>query len=411
METEDKDKKILGLRRNVFWLGIVSLFNDFSGEMVYSVMPGFLSAVFGAPPILIGFLEGFADALASFLKIYFGWFSDKIKKRKFLSVIGYSLSTATRWFLSLTGNFWQVFLLRAIDRGGKGLRDPPRDALISESVESSELGKSFGYHRAMDTTGKVLGPLAAIIILPLVLGDYRLLFKIAFVFGILAVVAFFFVKEIHPQVGGEKFNSLKLKDDGVKASDIKKIFSLSEYTREFKLFILSIFIFGLGEMPIALTLLKSKEIGLDGFSIPLMYLISNLAFVLFAIPAGRISDKIGERKILILGFLAAIIAYVNLAVFSNLYFVILGFIFIGLYSAMTDGVERALASKLVVHEKLAAGQGFLNAAVGISSLLSSLIGGGIWTIFGSGPAFVYGIFMMVVGLFFFVVLNKSRKEV
>lgn len=411
METEDKDKKILGLRRNVFWLGIVSLFNDFSGEMVYSVMPGFLSAVFGAPPILIGFLEGFADALASFLKIYFGWFSDKIKKRKFLSVIGYSLSTATRWFLSLTGNFWQVFLLRAIDRGGKGLRDPPRDALISESVESSELGKSFGYHRAMDTTGKVLGPLAAIIILPLVLGDYRLLFKIAFVFGILAVVAFFFVKEIHPQVGGEKFNSLKLKDDGVKASDIKKIFSLSEYTREFKLFILSIFIFGLGEMPIALTLLKSKEIGLDGFSIPLMYLISNLAFVLFAIPAGRISDKIGERKILILGFLAAIIAYVNLAVFSNLYFVVLGFIFIGIYSAMTDGVERALASKLVVHEKLAAGQGFLNAAVGISSLLSSLIGGGIWTIFGSGPAFVYGIFMMVVGLFFFVVLNKSRKEV
>lgn len=411
METEDKDKKILGLRRNVFWLGIVSLFNDFSGEMVYSVMPGFLSAVFGAPPILIGFLEGFADALASFLKIYFGWFSDKIKKRKILSVIGYSISTSTRWFLSLTGNFWQVFLLRAIDRGGKGLRDPPRDALISESVESSELGKSFGYHRAMDTTGKVLGPLAAIIILPLVLGDYRLLFKIAFVFGILAVVAFFFVKEIHPQVGGEKFNSLKLKDDGVKASDIKKIFSLSEYTREFKLFILSIFIFGLGEMPIALTLLKSKEIGLDGFSIPLMYLISNLAFVLFAIPAGRISDKIGERKILILGFLAAIIAYVNLAVFSNLYFVVLGFIFIGLYSAMTDGVERALASKLVVHEKLAAGQGFLNAAVGISSLLSSLIGGGIWTIFGSGPAFVYGIFMMVVGLFFFVVLNKSRKEV
>ncbi|MEK7478610.1 MAG: MFS transporter, partial [Patescibacteria group bacterium] len=388
METEDKDKKILGLRRNVFWLGIVSLFNDFSGEMVYSVMPGFLSAVFGAPPILIGFLEGFADALASFLKIYFGWFSDKIKKRKILSVIGYSISTSTRWFLSLTGNFWQVFLLRAIDRGGKGLRDPPRDALISESVESSELGKSFGYHRAMDTTGKVLGPLAAIIILPLVLGDYRLLFKIAFVFGILAVVAFFFVKEIHPQVGGEKFNSLKLKDDGVKASDIKKIFSLSEYTREFKLFILSIFIFGLGEMPIALTLLKSKEIGLDGFSIPLMYLISNLAFVLFAIPAGRISDKIGERKILILGFLAAIIAYVNLAVFSNLYFVVLGFIFIGIYSAMTDGVERALASKLVVHEKLAAGQGFLNAAVGISSLLSSLIGGGIWTIFGSGPAFV-----------------------
>jgi len=406
METENKDKKILGLRPNVFWLGIVSLMNDFSGEMVYSVMPGFLSAVFGAPPILIGFLEGFADALASFLKIYFGWFSDKIKKRKILSVIGYSLSTTTRWFLSLAGNFWQVFILRAIDRGGKGLRDSPRDALISESVEPGELGKSFGYHRAMDTTGKVLGPLAAIILLPLIMNDYRLLFKIAFVFGIFAVIAFFFVKEIKK----EKTTNIEIKDDGVKAHNIKKIFSLSEYSGEFKLFILSIFIFGLGEMPIALTLLKSKEIGLDGFSIPLMYFVTNLAFVLFAIPAGKISDKIGERKVLILGFLAAITAYVNLAVFSNLYFVILGFIFLGLYSAMTDGVERALASKLVVHEKLAAGQGFLNAAIGISTLLSSLIGGGIWTVFGSAPAFVYGIFMMIIGLFSFIALNKNKKE-
>lgn len=406
IETENKSKKILGLRKNVFWLGIVSLFNDFSGEMIYSVMPGFLTTVLGAPPIFVGFIDGFADALASFLKIYSGWLSDKIKKRKFLSVIGYSLSTSTRWFLALAGNFWQVFFLRAVDRVGKGLRDSPRDALISESVEASELGKSFGYHRAMDTVGKVLGPLAAIIILPLILNDYRLLFKIAFVLGIFAVAAFFFVRETKK----EKFGNMELKDDGIKATDIKKIFSLSEYSKEFKLFILSIFIFGLGEMPIMLTLLKSKEIGLDGFSIPLMYFVTNIAFVLFAIPAGRISDKIGERKILILGFLAAIIAYVNLAVFRNVYFVILGFIFLGLYSAMTDGVERALASKLVAREKLAAGQGFLNAAIGISTLLSSLIGGGIWTLFGSGPAFVYGIFMMIIGLFSFIVLNKNRRE-
>jgi len=401
------DKKIIGLKPNVFWLGIVSLFNDFSGEMIYSVMPGFLTVVLGAPPIFVGLIDGFADALASFLKIYSGWLSDKIKKRKFLSVIGYSLSTSTRWFLALTGNFWQVFFLRAIDRVGKGLRDSPRDALISESVEPGELGKSFGYHRAMDTIGKVLGPLSAIIILPLILNDYRMLFKIAFVLGIFAVIAFYFVKETKK----EKFGNIELKDDGIKAHDLKKIFSLSEYSKEFKLFILSIFIFGLGEMPIALTLLKSKEVGLNGFSIPLMYFVTNAAFVLFAIPAGRISDKIGEKKILILGFLAAIIAYVNMAVFKNVYFVVLGFIFLGLYSAMTDGVERALASKLVVHEKLAAGQGFLNAAIGISTLLSSIIGGGIWTFFGSGPAFAYGIFMMVIGLFSFIALNKRKSEV
>ena len=402
METEQKQKKIMGLAPNVFWLGIVSLMNDFSGEMVYSVMPGFLSTVFGAPPILIGFLEGFADALASFLKIYFGWVSDKIRKRKILSVIGYSISTSTRWFLALTSNYWQVFFLRAIDRSGKGLRDPPRDALISESVKEGELGKSFGYHRAMDTAGKVLGPLSAIILLPLILNDYRSLFKIAFIFGIFAVITFFFVKE-------SKKSETLVTNNNIKPSNIRRIFSLSEYGREFKLFILSIFIFGLGEMPIALTLLKSKEIGLNSFSIPLMYFVTNLAFVLFAIPAGKISDKIGERKILILGFLAAIAGYVNLAIFRNIPFVVLGFALLGLYSAMTDGIERALTSKLVVREKLAAGQGFLNAAIGISSLISSLIGGWIWTKFGSPPAFAYGVLMMIVGLFCFVILNKNKQ--
>jgi len=406
METDKKDVKILGLRPNVFWLGIVSLFNDFSGEMVYSVMPGFLTTVFGAPPILVGFLEGFADALASFLKIYFGWFSDKIRKRKFLSVIGYSLSTSTRWFLSLTGNFWQVFFLRAMDRVGKGLRDSPRDALISESVAPGELGKSFGYHRAMDTVGKVLGPLSAIIILPLILNDYRLLFQIAFVLGIFSVLSFVFVRETHP-----KGEVLKPHDDGIKASDLRKIFSLKEYSREFKFYILSIFIFGLGEMPVALTLLKSKEAGLNGFSIPLMYFVTNLAFVLLAIPAGKLADKIGERKIVAGGFLAAIAAYANLAVFTNMFNIVFGFILLGLYFAMTDGVERALASKLVASTKQAAGQGFLNSAIGISTLLSSLIGGGIWTKYGSGPAFGYGIIMMVIGLFSFIVLNRRKKEV
>ncbi len=404
-ETEKTEKNILGLRPNVFWLGIVSLWNDFSSEMVYSVMPGFLTVVFGAPPILIGFLEGFADALASFLKIYFGWFSDRIRKRKILSVIGYSISTATRWVLAFAGNFWEVFFLRAIDRVGKGLRDSPRDALISESVEASDLGRSFGFHRAMDTLGKVFGPLAAIIILPLILNDYRLLFKIAFVFGILAVISFFFVKE----KGKDKDGFFVKKEDGVKAYNLKKIFSLSEYTREFKLFILAVFIFGLGEMPVALTLLKSREIGLNGYSIPLMYFVYSLAFVIFAIPAGKISDKIGERKILAAGFLVAIASYINFAIFQNLFNVVFGFILLGIYSAMTDGVERAFASKLVPLHKLAEGQGFLNAAIGISTLLSSLIGGGIWTVYGSTPAFYYGVIMMIIGLFSFIVLSNNKK--
>src|SRR3989338_3419444 len=200
----DKEKRIFGLQKNVFFLGLVSLLNDFSAEMIQSVMPAFLTVVLGVPPVLIGFLEGFADALASILKIYFGWFSDKIGKRKILAVTGYIIAVSTRWFLALVTGFGQVFVLRAIDRVGKGLRDSPRDALISESVESRELGKSFGYHRAMDTIGATLGPLSAVFLLPLILNDYRLLFKIGFVLGILSVLTFVFVKDVKARKPEEK---------------------------------------------------------------------------------------------------------------------------------------------------------------------------------------------------------------
>lgn len=394
------DRRIFGLRKNVFWLGLVSLFNDFSAEMMYSVMPGFLTVVLGAPPVFVGFIEGFADALASVLKIYFGWFSDKIGKRKIMAVGGYAISVSTRWFLALVGNFWQVFILRSIDRIGKGLRDSPRDALISESVERHEISKSFGYHRAMDTVGAALGPLAAVLIMPMIMNDYRLLFQISFVFGLLAVLTFVFVRDV------------KTRTSEIHAAPHPDFsFSLKEYSGVFKEYILAVFLFGIGVMPVALMLLKSKEIGLNGFSIPLMYFVYNLSFVIFAIPAGKLADRIGEKKVIAGGFLAAIVSYLNLAMFSTIGSVLVGFLTFGLYSAMTDGVERALASKLVPENKLASGQGFLNASVGISSLLAGLAGGTIWTKFGSQPAFLYGAVMMAIGLAIFIHLNTRKKVV
>ncbi|MEK7192049.1 MAG: MFS transporter [Patescibacteria group bacterium] len=386
-------RRIFGLVPNVFFLGLVSLFNDFSSEMVYSVMPAFLTVVLGAPPVFVGFIEGFADALASFLKIFAGWFSDRIGKRKILSVIGYSLSTATRYALSLVANFWHVFALRAIDRVGKGFRDSPRDALISESVERSEVGRSFGYHRAMDTIGGALGPLAAVILLPLLAYNYRLLFFMGFLFGILAVLAFVFVRDIP-------------RDPEKPLRKIPFTFSLKEFSASFKFYILAVFLFGLGFLPLGLVLLQSPIIGLEAISIPVMYFIYSLSFVIFAIPFGRLSDKIGEEKVLMLGFLFAIIGYSALIFFNNPIGVFFSFIIFGVYSAMTDGVERALASKLVMSEQLASGQGFLNAAVGISSLLAGLIGGSLWTFFGPAPAFIYSIVTMSIGLLFFLLYNK-----
>lgn len=392
----DGQKRIFGLRPNVFWLGLVSLLNDFSNEMIYSVMPAFLTVVLGAPPVVVGVIEGFADALASVLKIYFGWFSDKIGKRKILAVSGYTLSVSTRWFLALVGNFWQVFILRSADRIGKGLRDSPRDALLSESVERKELGKSFGYHRAMDNIGATLGPLSAVLILPIIMNDYRLLFKIGFVIGILAILTFVFVKDVKTeQKTDELYPAFS--------------FSLKDYSHSFRVYIFAVFVFGLGFMPIALMLLKSQEVGLNGYAVPLMYFIYNLSFVLFAIPAGKLADRIGDKKVLAGGFLAAIVSYTEILLFPNIAGVIAGFLILGIYSAMTDGVSRAFAAKLVPPTKLATGQGFLNAAVGISSLLAGLVGGFIWTEFGSSFALGYGIVMMVVGLLTFVHLNRHKE--
>jgi len=176
----------------------VSLLNDFSAEMIIAVMPAFL-VLLGAAPIFIGFIEGFADALASVLRLISGRYSDRLHQRKIISVWGYTLSVATRLVLAFVGNVWQVFFLRAFDRIGKGVREAPRDALLVESVEKREVGKSFGYQRAMDAVGGVLGPIAAVLVLPFIGGNYRTLFLIAFGVGIFAVLAFLFVKEAPPQ--------------------------------------------------------------------------------------------------------------------------------------------------------------------------------------------------------------------
>ncbi len=385
--------KIFGLRKNVFFLGLVSLFNDFSNEMIQAVMPVFLAVNLGVSPIGIGLIEGAADAVASFVKIFSGWFSDKIGRRKLPAVLGYTLSVSTRPFFALVGSFPQVFTLRIIDRMGKGFREGPRDALLSVSADHEELGKSFGYHRAMDAVGGMLGPLFAFLILPVIGYRYNTLFLIAFSVGLLAIFSFIFVKEIR-------------RPDGLRIQTLN--LELFREHHAFTLFIAAVFLFGLGAFPITLMLLKPIQLGINIGNIPLIYFIYSISFVLAAIPFGRLSDKIGQRAVITAGFVFAIFSYVSLAFIHNLTAATIAFILFGLYSAATDGVERALAARIISEELLATGEGILNAAVGLSSLLSGLFGGLIWTKFGADVAFVYAAMVSSLGLIVFSAINLDR---
>jgi MFS family permease len=219
------------------------------------------------------------------------------------------------------------------------------------------------------------------------------------VLGLLAIITFLFVREV------------KTRAEIIPKVPIVFTFSLAKFSSSFRLFIFAVFLFGLGVMPVSLMLLKASDIGLAVTSIPAMYLVYTISFALFAIPFGRVSDMVGEKRVMIGGFCAGIVAYVTLAFSTGLLGVIFGFILFGLYSAMTDGVERAFAAKLVGPEHLAQGQGFLQSAVGVSALLGGLVGGGIWTIYGAQHAFLYGAILMTIGTIIFVRLNGFHREV
>lgn len=386
-------QKILGLPRNVFFLGLVSMFNDFSSEMVQSVMPLFLTTVLGAPIIMVGVIEGVADVVASALKIVSGWLSDKFNNRKSFAVWGYLLSVSTRPFLMLSKGYGSVFALRAIDRVGKGMRDSPRDALISESTTPETISFSFGYHRAMDAIGGMLGPLAALAVLSYTFYSYKTVFAIAFGVGVLAVISFLFVKEIKRPEGSiaPRF-------------DIK----LLRNNHRFVVFLISVFVFGLGALPVPLMVLRAPEIGLSKATVPLFFFIASISFVLAAIPFGKFADSFGKRKMVSLGFLSAFLAYILLVAGHNFWALAIAFILIGFYNAATDGIQRAMVIRLVDPQIRATGQGFLNAAVGVSALLAGTIGGGLWTYVGAKAAFVYAAAMSFSGLILFLVLMQVR---
>lgn len=362
--------------KNIFVLGLVSFLTDVSSDMIYPVLPIFLSDVLGSSKLFIGLIEGIAESTASILKILSGWLSDRLGKRKILVVLGYGLSALGKPILSLVTAGWQVLSLRFLDRFGKGVRTSPRDALIAESSKEKRRGLSFGFHRAMDSGGAVIGPLLAFLFLPLVDRNYRALFLIASIPAIVSVLfLIFFVKE-----------KRKVRE---KISGLPKP-KFSGFDQKFKIFVIGITIFTLGNSSDAFLFLRAKGLNIDVVYIPVLWLVLNLVYTLVSLPAGWLSDRIGRKNLILSGLFVYALVYLGFAFATQSYHAWLLFALYGSYYGLANGTMRAYVADLVEEGKRATAYGIYHGAVGMTALPASLIFGWLWQSVGVSFAFCFG---------------------
>ncbi|OHA18352.1 MAG: hypothetical protein A2743_02745 [Candidatus Taylorbacteria bacterium RIFCSPHIGHO2_01_FULL_43_47] len=372
-------------------MGMVSFFNDFSNEMILSVFPAFFAGVLKAGAASLGMVEGIADGASQFIKIFSGRYSDKIQKRKLPAVLGYALSVAVRPFYINASTLLGVLTPRVIDRVGKGLREAPRDSLISLSVQKEELGKSFGFHRAMDTVGGIAGPLTAYLILRYMPNNFNAVFLCAFVIGLLAIFSFVFIKEVK-----------------VVAQYVSNKNSRIPLPPHFFSSLLSFFILSLGTLPVALMLLRIADFGYDLSTIPLFYLIYSVSVSIFSIGAGNLADKIGDRKVLFLGYVILLFSYFALS-FHGMVALVISFVLLGLFSAFTDGIQRAYISRISAPEARGTAIGFLNGASGLGFLFAGIVGGLIWQNLGPIYAILVSGLVILGGLFSLYIESRLRR--
>ncbi|WML44883.1 MFS transporter [Neobacillus sp. PS3-40] len=387
----NREKKVLGVRSIIFWIGFVSLLTDMSSEMIVPILPLFLTSVLHTQIGTIGIIEGIAESTASVLKLFSGWFSDQIGKRKPLMIIGYGLSNLIKPFFAITTSGWQVLFIRFGDRFGKGMRGAPRDALIADATTKEDRGKAFGFHRAMDTLGAVIGPLVAFIILNTYHGQYRTIFVLSAIPGVLAIfVLIFFLKE-------------KKKDENSEQRGLPKI-SLKQMGRKFVVFTLISTLFALGNSSDAFLILQTKEVGMKDTLIPLAYLVFNLTYTFFSLPTGILSDRIGRRPVIISGYVIFAIIYLGFGLVHHPLGIWILFVFYGLYYAATEGIQKAYIADLVPMGNRGTAMGTFNAFTGFAALPASIIAGSLWQAFGplatfatsSGLAILAAILLFII---------------
>ena len=363
---------------NIFLLGLVSFFSDVSTEMVYPLIPLYLTGAFGATPILVGLIEGIAESVASLLKVFSGYFTDRYQHKKPVAFFGYSTGLIYKLALLIASSWAGVLGARVIDRIGKGIRTAPRDVLVSESADRKSMGKAFGIHKALDMAGSALGILFAYLLLTRV-GSGTVAFKRLFLLSVipaaLGLIILLFVKE-------------KKKPRSLAAEPFWK--RMKDVNGNLRLYLLVAFIFTLGNSSNTFLLLRAKNLGYTDTNVVLLYLCFNLTAAILSVPFGRLSDKIGRKKVLVGGYLAFSVVYFGFAFATSGWMLIGVFILYGFYSAMTAGVERAFTAEISPKELKGTMLGLLATIQGVALLPASVIAGLLWNLLGPKAPFIFG---------------------
>ena len=406
LNKETSHRRIWGFNPNVFFLGIVSFLTDVSSEMIFTLVPLFLSNVLGATTTIIGLIGGLSESTDALFRIFSGWLSDRIGKRKSLAVAGYSISTVAKPFMYLASTWGVVLGVRFGDRVGKGIRTSPRDALIADSASPEERGKSFGLHRAMDTAGAVVGLAIAALVIYLVQGgglelslrSYQWLVLIGVVPAVLAVVILIrFVKERERKpspISSARpgFNLIKL---------------AAGFDMRFKLFLVVMALFTLGNSSDFFVVLRAQDMGSSVFHIVLMLVLFNATYAAISLPAGKLSDRLGRKRVIAIGWGVYALIYLGFALAGELWQVWLLFAGYGVYYGMVEGVARAFVADLVPVEKRGTAYGLYHGVVGLTLLPASLIAGWLWQAYSPAAPFFFGAGLAALAMIGMMVFIKE----
>lgn len=385
------------LGRNVVALGVVSLLTDTSTEMVTPLLPLFLTTVLGAGPAFLGLVEGAAESAASLLRLPAGWWSDRLGRRKGLTLAGYSLSSATRPILALAAAPWHVLVVRLVDRVGKGIRGAPRDALLAAAAGAGQRGLVFGFHRSMDHAGAVFGPLLATGLLAALATDLRTVFWLATIPALASVTVL--ALAVREEPGGPS---------GTEQAPAGPFGSLTSDAR-LPRFLLLVVLFTLGNSSDAFLLLKAQQTGVPVALLPILWAALHVVKALASVPGGALSDRWGRGRVLGLGWLLYAAVYAGFAVVSSAVALWTLTLTYGLYFGLTEGVERALIADLAPPARRGSVYGWYHLAIGIAALPSSLLMGALWQAFGSGVAFATGAaFALLAAAFLPLALRAPR---